>query len=107
MSLSVGRPIVSAAVALGPSPGPNGFDAAQENSRRQTLRRLPAIEIVAVVPGENDKVLLGQIVVDPHRRGKTPKERQRGPLRHVTKDDRPFGILELKHATCELVSACV
>ena len=79
----------------------------RENPRRQTLRRLPAIEIVAVVPGEDDEILFGQVVVDPHRRGETPQERQRGPLRHIAKDDRPLGILEFEHAACEFVGARV
>ena len=62
-------------VALGRAAGANGADAADEDARRQALERLPAIEVVAVMPREDDEILLGQVVVDPHRRGEAAQER--------------------------------
>ena len=88
-------------------PDSNGLDAAQQNPRRQTLKRLPAIEIVAVVAGEDDQILLGEVVVNSHRRGKAAQKRQGGPLGNVAKHDRPPGVVEFEDAACELVGARV
>ena len=95
------------AVALGRAAVPNRLDAPQEDPRRQTLQRLPAVEIVAVVPGEDDEILLGQVVVDPDRRGESPQERQGRTLRDITKDDRPLGVLKLEHAALKFIGARV
>ena len=95
------------AVALGRATGPNGFDAAQEDAGRQTSQRLPAIEVVAVVPGEDDEILLGKVIVDPHWRGEAAQERWSGTLRHLAKDDRPLSVLEFDDSACESSSRAV
>ena len=63
------------AVTLRRVAGANGAHATDENARPQTLERLPAVEIVAVMPREDDQILLGQVVVRSHRRREAAKER--------------------------------
>ena len=104
-SISAPKAAARFAVALGRAARPNGLDGAQEDARRKTLQRLPAVEVVAVMPGKDDQVLLGEVVLHPHRRGEAAQERQGGPLRHITKDDRPLGVLEFEHPGRELVRA--
>src|SRR6516162_10684886 len=45
--------------ALGRLSGAYGLDAPEQGARRETLQRLPAAEIVAVVPREDDEIVLG------------------------------------------------
>ena len=64
-------------------------DRSEQQSRRQTLHRLPAIETVAIVARQDQQIALGQIVVDPHRRGKSAQQGEGRTARDAGKDDAP------------------
>ena len=74
------------------------LDRAQQQPRRVGLRRLPAVETVAVMRDERDEIGFAGRDIEPHRRRKAPEQGRHRAARHIAKGDAPPRGRELDHA---------